>query len=430
MKNIFKTGALIFLFAGSMANAADVPFTALTKSCKPIVDKNLKVPQPPIKGLDERTHKRISRAQERMADSKYGEGIAILKKLAESARNDYVRATVYIQLAYAHAQQGKQMEAFPYFQKALQFGENQLPHDNVQSLRENVAGFMYTQGKKKQALAMMKTWMKKSNVDKPTAYYLFSALYADPDVNQQRKAVCPAYFAVKSERKPKKSYFQLLLALHWELKDIKGSATILKSMIEYFPKEKTFWRQLSQIYMQLDKVNDALAIMEMFYLRNEFETDMDYKFLSSLFSYTDIPYRSAKILEEGLDKGIVKAEMKNWRAVAQNYHVSNELKKAIKAYGKTAEISDDGKAFLKQAELYSDIESWAKSVKSFDKALKKGGLDDLGRVHMRKGIALMNMNKCDSAIKALDQAAKFKKYRKQSGQWKSYVNMKKQRNKC
>jgi len=431
MRKILKTGALACLIAGfSVANAAEVPLTSLTKNCKPLVNKNLKLPQPPIKGLDERTHKRLTKAQEKMAEGNYPEGIEMLKKLEAKAKDDYLRATLNIQLAYAYAQQGKQQESYPFFKKALKYGATSLPHQRVQSLRINVAGFMYSNGDKKGAVKLMEEWINNSNVDDAQAYYLLGAFYADEEVGRMKDAVCPAYFAAKTEVKPKQSYFQLLLALHWELKDVPGSATMLKALVEYFPEENRFWRQLSQVYLQLDRVKDSLAVMEMFYLRGKFDTENDYKLLSSLFSYEDVPYRSALILEEGLKKGVVKSEDKNWRNVAQNYHVSNELSRAINAYGRSAEIADDGRDYLKQAELYSDKEEWQAAVRSFDKALKKGGLDDVGRAYLRKGVALISMGRCDSAFKALDQASKYKKYRKQSNSWADYAKDRKRRNKC
>ncbi|TQV86598.1 tetratricopeptide repeat protein [Aliikangiella coralliicola] len=431
MKKFIVVGALLGMSASfSVVNAAEVPSTSLTKVCKPLVNKNLKTPQPPIRGIDERTHKRITRAQEKMAEGNYPEGIEILKKLAASAKSDYIKATVNIQLAYAVAQQGKQLDSLPYFKNALRFGENNLPHDRVQQIRENVAGLMYSIGEKKEGVKLMEEWMKKSNVDKANAYYLLSAMYADPDIGRTKDALCPAYFATQTEKAPKKSYFQLLLALHWELKDVIGSANMLKKMVEYFPTEKSFWRQLSQIYMQLDKTKESLAIMEMFYLKGNFETETDYKFMSQLFSFEQIPYRAAQIMEEGLKKGVVKPEEKNWKAVATNYHVSNELKKAIVAYGKTAEIAKDGESFLRQAELYGDLENWGSAVTAYDKALQKGGLDDAGRAIFGKGVALVNMGRCDSAFAVFDRASKYKNYRKRSIQWTSFAKDRKKHKKC
>ena len=58
--------------------------------------------------------------------------------------------------------------------------------------------------------------------------------------------------------------------------------------------------------MNEEKIDDALAVMEMFYVMGYMETENDYKQLSNIFSYSDIPYRTAVVLEEGIKKGVVK----------------------------------------------------------------------------------------------------------------------------
>ena len=244
-------------------------------------------------------------------------------------------------LAYTYAQKGESQKSYPYFKESLKYGEKSLPHSSVQQLRENVAGFMWGQNDKKGAVLLLEEWIKKSKVDKTSVFYLLGAFYSE--VGRKQDAVCPAYFAAMKEAKPKKTYIQLLFSVHYELKDIEGSAKILKALVEYFPQENRFWKQLQQIYFQLDKVDESLAVLDMLYLRGKFETETDYKTLSQLLSYQEVPYRSAEILEDGINKGVVKADEDNWRAIARNYHASNELSKAIVAYGKTAEVSKNGK---------------------------------------------------------------------------------------
>jgi tetratricopeptide (TPR) repeat protein len=435
MKILFKTSAIALLFTGvSVVQAMDMPLTSLTKNCKSMVNKNLKIKEPALQGNDERTYKKITRAQENMAEEKYDEAILILNGLLakvgddRNAKNDFQKAQFNQLLAYAYAQKGESQASYPYFKEALKYGENSLPNQTVQQLRENVASFMYTQGDKQKAIELLKDWFKKSNVEKANVYYLLAAFYAE--TGKFKEAVCPSYLAAKVEDKPKKTYLQLMLSAHYEMKDLNGTATILKLLAENFPEDTKYWRQLSQIYYSLEKIPEALAVQDMFYLRGKFETETDYKTLAQLFSYQEVPYRAAKVLEEGINKGVVTKEAKNWRNVARYYHSSNQLKDAIRAYGETAVLAEDGKDFLKQAELLSDDDQWQLAIKAFDKAIEKGGLDDDGRAYLRKGVALINLGSCSSALKALDQASKYKKHRKSAMGWTNYANERIKNNKC
>lgn len=424
----FAAGALILSF--NTANAFELPVTSLTKSCKPLVDTSLKIEEPKIQGYSERTGQRLTRAQEKLAEEKYEEGIELLKALEQSADSDYVKSVVNIQIAYALAQTGKQDESYPYFKNALKYGENNLPRERVQALRMTVAGFMYQNGDKIKAVQMMEEWMRKSNVHDDKAYSYLAAFYADEDVGRTKDAVCPMSFAVTTSKEPNKSYLQSLMALHWQLNDVDGAVIIQKQMLELFPLEVDYWRRLSSMYMQQDKFEDALAILDMLYLQGKMDVENDYKQLSSLYSYAEIPLKAARILEEGLNKGTVKAEEKNWKNVALNYRISKALDKSIAAYQKTADLSATGDAYVKQAEIYSEKEDWSKAVSAIDKALERGGLDNLGNAYLEKGKALIANGQCSKAFKSLEEAMKYSNYKSYAENLVAYGKDLQERKKC
>lgn len=417
----------VSLVAPLTASAVTAPATELTKSCKSLVNTNLKLDKAPIRGMPEKVYKRQTRALEQMADGNYVEAIDMLKRIIENTSDDYIKSVVSMNLASAYAQQENYDESLPHFENALRYGEGNLQHDQLQGIRLNTATLNYSVGKTDDAIRLAKDWLKKSNKEDPKPYVLIAVINAAK--GNYRESVCPAWNAVKHEKKPKKQYYQLLLVAHYELKDMVGSAKILKEMVKYFPEEKTYWRQLSTIYLSLDKTEESLAVMEMFYLNGGFENENDYKTLSSLFAYQEIPYRAAEVLEEGLNKGLVKPEVKNWKSIATNYRVSKEAEKAIVAYGKTAELDKDGEEYVTQAEMYLEKDKYRDSIKSLDKALAKG-VKDKGRVLFTKGSAQANLGQCKSALRTLEDATKYKSWRPRANAWISYVKDREKNDKC
>ncbi len=414
-----------FLLTGSLAVNAEnqVPITSLTKICKPMINKNLKIEKVPIRGLSERNHKRISKALEKLAEEKYAESIEMLKSLLESAKDQNVQATVAKYIGIAYAQSSDTKNATAYFTIALDKGKGFLQHRELQDLTQNVASMHYSNDNKKESLRFLERWMKNSNKDSSQVYLLYSAILFDS--GKLREAVCPAYWAAKVAKKPQKNAFGILLNAHFEFKDYKGTIAILKQLILDFPTEKRYWRNLASVYMSQDMVEDALVVMEMFYVQGMMESENDYKQLSSIFAYSDIPYRTAAILKEGIDKGIVEDNEKNWSNVASNFHVASEVQKAIDAYARSASKTSSGKNDLKQAELMADHDQYKKALVVFDKALRKGALKDEGQVHFRKGLAYIGLKKFDSAVKSLAKASKYKKWRKRSVQWTGYAKTQK-----
>lgn len=404
------------------------PLTDYTKSCRSLVNKSLKTPNPPLKGMKEKVSKRLNKALELQGEGKYDEAIAKLKAIVERSSDNYVKSIVSLNIASAYSQLSKYDQALPYFVDSLKFGEGQLDNARLQDLRYNVAMLFYSKDRKKEAKKLLNEWLAKSNKDDSKVYYLLAVIRVNE--GKHKEAACPAYFAVKFAKEPKKTYYNTMLVSHYELKDFKGSIEILKEMVVNFPQEKSYWIQLASLYSQTDKFAESLAIMEMLYLQDRFDKESDYKQLASLFAYQDVPYRSAQILEEGINKGIVKPEENNWKNVANNYRYSNELDKAIIAYGRTAEVADSGEYYLSQGELYMEKEGWKSAISALTKAIRKGKLDDKGRAYYRKGIALGSSGKCSDSIKALRQAAKFKLWSKPAKQGIAFFENRIAQKKC
>jgi len=401
------------------AGAANVPITSLTKNCKPLINKNLEIPKVQIRALPERSYKRISRALEKLAEENYVEAIELFKKLLASTDNLYVKATVARYLGISYAQQSKTNEATKYFSQALDFGKGYLQPKELQDLTQNVATMLYTNDQKGKAIEYLRRWLKNSNIDNENVYLLLAAILSD--TGKIRESICPAYWAAKVSKKPNKNAFGVMLNAHFEFKEYDGTILILKQLILDFPTEKRYWRNLVAMYSQQDKLDDALAVMEMYYVLGYMETESDYKQLSSMFAFNDIPYRTAVILKEGIEKGFVKDTEKNWKNIASNFHVASELKKAIHAYGKSADKTSSGENDLKQAELLADDEQFKKAVAAFNTALSKGSLKDEGRAHFRKALAHLGLKQYNSAIGALGKASKYKKWRRQAVQWSGFA---------
>jgi len=422
-RSLFSVAA--FLLTGSLVAVAEnqVPITSLTKNCKPLINKNLKIEKVAIRGLSERNHKRISRALEKLAEEKYAEAIELLKNLLESAKEEHVKATVAKYIGIAYAQNSDTKNATKYFTVSLDKGKGFLQHKELQDLTQNVASMHYSNDNKKESLKFLERWMNNSKKDSSQVYLLYSAILFDS--GRLREAVCPAYWAAKVAKKPQKNAFGILLNAHFEFKDFPGTIAVLKQVILDFPKEKRYWRNLASVYMSQDMVTDALAVMEMFYVQGMMETANDYKQLSSIFAYSDIPYRTATILKEGIEKGVVKDNEKNWTNVAANFHVASETQKAIDAYTKSANQTASGKNDMKRGELLADSDQFSKAISAFNKALEKGSLKDEGKAHFRKGLAYLGMKKYDRAVSSLNKASKYKKWRKRSVQWSSYARTQK-----
>jgi tetratricopeptide (TPR) repeat protein len=237
------------------------------------------------------------------------------------------------------------------------------------------------------------------------------------------KAICPIRIAINNSDRPKSSWFDILVAAHFELEDFEGAAVIAKERLLSFPEEGKYWRQLSGLYNKLERMEDALIISELAHKQGFLTKGSEYKNLASMYAINELAYKAASILQEGLDKGIIEGDEKIWKQTGVNWQFSRENKKAIAAYAKAGDFAEHGLNELKIGQLLSEDEEWAEAAKYFRKAISKGGLKDSeeGRAHMQLGIALFNADQGDAAIKALQRAQDFKAVRRNASQWINYV---------
>ena len=116
---------------------------------------------------------------------------------------------------------------------------------------------------------------------------------------------------------PREPWFQLKLAAHYELEQYPLAATTLEIMISKWPEKKTYWTQLSQIYLRLKQDDRALAVQALAYRNGLLDKQADLLYLSSLYSQSEIPYKAAEILQLGIESGLVEDGYYHWTVVAR-----------------------------------------------------------------------------------------------------------------
>lgn len=111
---------------------------------------------------------------------------------------------------------------------------------------------------------------------------------------------------------------------------------------------------------QLLEERDYLTAMNIYQLMKNKENDM------------------VAVVQEGLDKGILKPTANNYNILAEAYYYSGRddgTSKAIANWAKAAPMSKDGKVYLNLAIVQCQEERWAACKESAKNAIAKGGIN-------------------------------------------------------
>jgi tetratricopeptide (TPR) repeat protein len=409
----------LFVFAGSAEAAFDTRYTANCKPLSPQIDPNKEKRKLGL--TDEYVYKQMQKAQDPLGREAFDEALAILLPLIERTENKaYENAWVRMQISFVYANKKAWAKAIEQAKAAI---DKQALQDTQElQLRQNLVYFYMSADNNAKALEAALDYFKHAPDAKPDMYVLLGSLYFQ--LNRYQDAVCPTYIAITKAAAPKKPWLQMLASAHMELKDLEGTGVILKETLERFPEDKTVWIQLSSIYLQQEKDADALAILDLAYLKGYVDTEGHIKNLAGLYANSGVPLKAAQILEKAIGNNQVPANEKNWRTIGQNYSLARDNAKAVAAYGEAAKFAADGTYFLYQGEIYAQEEKWVEASTAFTKALEKGGLKDPGRIYLNLGIAQYNQGKVQQALASLEKATQYDKSRNNASSWISFINSK------
>ena len=257
---------------------------------------------------------------------------------------------------------------------------------------------------------------------KVEAYELKASIYAQNEKHQL--AIENIDKAIDLSPKPKETWYQLKLAMHYELKEYGNCRDVLGILVRQWPAKKQYWTQLSSINVTLKRDSDALAMMELAHRQGLLDKETDYIQLFSLYGYMEVPFKAAQVLEEGLEKGFVEPTKKHYENLGNAWYACRELDKAIAALSKAGEKSLDGKIHMQVAYILVDKEDWEAAKKELEAAIRKGGLKDtqLGNLLVLLGMSELNTGNKTAARKAFLDARKYPKARSSAQQWINHLD--------
>jgi len=131
--------------------------------------------------------------------------------------------------------------------------------------------------------------------------------------------------------------------------------------------------------------------------------------------------KSARILQAGLDSGLIESTQANWRLLAQAWQLAQEDENALPAYTRASSLADDGELDMRLAQSYANLARWEECAESSRTALSRGGISRTDQVNMLLGNCLVEMRSYAQALEAFRAAARDERSRTAANQWVSFV---------
>ena len=344
----------------------------------------------------------------------------------------YDKSTTYELRGSVKAQLEDYRGAQRDFQTALDAGG--LNEDRNNQLRYFIAQINFQLEDYRGAIQGLNAWISSARAaGKPVsadAYYLLAAAYAQIEPPNYSAAVRPAEQAVATRAEPKKSDHDLLNLAYSETNANTKRAALLEKMINLWPKESSYWTQLSGLYSTTGKDKDAFAVLEVAYRAGLVKKEAEILTLVQYYSFFDNPYRGAKLLEREMGANNVKTNVNNLKLLSQMWSQAREHKRAIPVLERAAGMAEDGELYYRLGQVLIADEQYAKGEQAMARARARGGLTarQIGDSWLLTGTARFSQAgqgdraQRNRAREAFANAARYESSAAQGRQWVAYIN--------
>lgn len=272
------------------------------------------------------------------------------------------------------------------------------------------------------AAEALSAWIGQAQAPKPGHYLLLADIQTR--LGHYREAAVQVEQAIAHSSEPKPEWYQRLLGLYHESRDVQGCARVLAILIQREPEKALYWQQLTGIYQEAGQEPQALAVRQLMYARGLTESPDAIVTLVQVLRYRGLPNRAAEILQREIDRGRVEGSPPNLGLLADAWTEARELRKAAAALEKSVALSNAGDTHHRLGQIYSELHDWSKAREALTRALGRGGLKNPGGAWLLLGLAQYKLDARDQARDAFTKAANTPAVRKSAEQWLEHIDRK------
>ncbi|MGF1684305.1 hypothetical protein [Photobacterium minamisatsumaniensis] len=372
--------------------------------------------------LSDRTFRTVNKVQELIATERYNDAIEKLSDALEGTKaKKYDRAVLLQQMGFLYSLRDNYPKAAEYFAKSLAL--DALPVPVAQQVRYSLAQLYLAEEQFKQSVKTMKHWFKvaETTEEKPQAHAYITLASAYVQLEDYKSAISPVKQAIAMSPSPSESWYLLLMASHYELKQFKSVAGVLKTLTNKYPQKKRYWMQLSGIYMELNQERNSLATLEAAYKLDLLESEKEILRLVNFQAYRGIPYRAAKTLQAEMDTGRVTQSKENIERLASFWQQAKEIDSAILAYQHAFELEQTAKAQLKITRLMIQAQQYQQATVFTQRVVANATSDDNAELAYLRGMAYFELEQPSRALQAMQSAAKSKEMKSAAIPWITFL---------
>ncbi len=186
------------------------------------------------------------------------------------------------------------------------------------------------------------------------------------------EAIATLKAAVDGTPQPKPEWLNLLMASYFDAGQPQEATKVAEALIASNPDDKALQLNLASSYMEAGQEDKATALLEKLRASGKLDQPEDYHNLYAMYLNHDKNKEGIAVIQEGLQKGVLKEDFDTMNSLAQAYWFSDQPEQAIAAYRKAAPLAPNGETYLNLARALLNGGHMAEAKQAAQQALDKG----------------------------------------------------------
>jgi len=295
-----------------------------------------------------------------------------LSKLAEALAlpelNSYEKSIIYQMQGASYYELDQYGPAIAAFEKAISSG-GLLP-DEVDGMKVQIAQLLIGNGQYAEGAQRLEDYLNAGGQSKPQYIEFLTQAWVQAENYPRALPWAEKWFQNASPKERK--HFDLMNFLYNNLGQTGRQADIVKQMINRWPEDKTLWDAWASMLANGGREQEAFEVTKMLYLGGALNTEQDLLKVVQYYSFYDMPYQAAQILEREMGAGRISKSTDKLKQLSNLFRQAREYKRAIPVLEQAAAGSSDAKTYADLGEALYNEGDCAKSEKAFREAINRG----------------------------------------------------------
>jgi len=280
----------------------------------------------------------------------------------------YERAIIHQMQGSSYYQLDQFASAIAAFEQAVNTGG--LNAQEMADTRLKIARLMIANEQFAEGAQRLETYLNTGGELKPEYTDMLAQAWIQAKTYDKALPWAEKSFAAANPKE--RTDYNTLNFLYSHLKLSGRQAELVKEMIERWPQEKELWEAWASLLSQSGQDKDAFEVNKLQYLAGVLTEEPDIMKVVQYYSFYDMPYQAAQILEKELNAGRVKRETDKLVQLSSLYRQAREYGRAIPILEAATQSGGTGPLYAQLGEALYNERKCERAETAFKQAIDRG----------------------------------------------------------